>query len=478
MIQRFDVEGHIKPKASKDIKKSVLGLGFEKLDRDAFDPNDCYDYVAKSGVKWARLQSGWQKTEREKGVYNFKWLDEVVDRLISDGVEPWLCLCYGNDLYSEAAKLHYGAVGCPPIFTEEERRAWHDYVVATVTHFKGRIHYYEVWNEPDGKWCWKHGPNATELGHLNIATADACKEADPSCEVIGLVTCTNSHEFLEEFAATGALEHLDAISYHAYTTHDRTYDEIYEKYVDLCKRHKPGMKIIQGETGTQSQYSHSGANKFINLDEYKQANLLLKHFLRDIRNGVPLTSYFSCIDMKEALNGVVGDKDSVKDYGYFGVIGCDGFDENDRPFGIHPKKSYKALQNICSVFSDDYTVGNCFSLHFGQGYARFTDCNDVEKSRLFHFQVSKPNGSKALVYWVDTNNIVDKVDGTTTVRIPEKAFSKDWRIVDLMTGEIVKVKDIYLDDIETKENDDIILKNIPAYDRPLMLTFGDFAEMM
>ena len=30
----------IAPKASKDIKKSIIGLGFEKLDRDVFDPEN------------------------------------------------------------------------------------------------------------------------------------------------------------------------------------------------------------------------------------------------------------------------------------------------------------------------------------------------------------------------------------------------------------------------------------------------------
>ena len=72
----------IAPKASKDIKKSIIGLGFEKLDRDVFDPEKSYDFVAKSGVKWARLQSGWQRTEKRKGVYDFKWLDDIVDSML------------------------------------------------------------------------------------------------------------------------------------------------------------------------------------------------------------------------------------------------------------------------------------------------------------------------------------------------------------------------------------------------------------
>ena len=40
------------------------------------------------------------------------------------GLKPWICLCYGNQLYSEDAAKVFGAVGIPPIFTEEQRRAW------------------------------------------------------------------------------------------------------------------------------------------------------------------------------------------------------------------------------------------------------------------------------------------------------------------------------------------------------------------
>ena len=45
----------IKPKSSNEIKYSKRGLGFEKLDRDAFDPEKVYDRVAESGAKWAKL---------------------------------------------------------------------------------------------------------------------------------------------------------------------------------------------------------------------------------------------------------------------------------------------------------------------------------------------------------------------------------------------------------------------------------------
>ena len=129
-MERLKKVGQIRPACAKEIGISRLGVGFEKLDRKAFDPRSAYDQVAELGVHYVRLQSGWQRTEREKGVYDFSWLDEIVDNIIARGQEPWIDLCYGNDLYNESARKYYGAVGCAPVSSEEEKQAWERYVEA------------------------------------------------------------------------------------------------------------------------------------------------------------------------------------------------------------------------------------------------------------------------------------------------------------------------------------------------------------
>lgn len=84
-----------------------------------------------------------------------------------------MCLCYGNELYTPEAKKIFGAVGCPPVKSEQERRAWSAYVEETVRRYTGRVEHFEVWNEPDGHWCWKHGVNPAEYAQLVIDTAKA-----------------------------------------------------------------------------------------------------------------------------------------------------------------------------------------------------------------------------------------------------------------------------------------------------------------
>ena len=194
-MERLIFEKQLEFLPSSQISHSRLGLGFEKLDRAVFDPNKAYDKVARTGVKMIRIQSGWARTETVPGVYDFRWLDEIVDNLLARGLEPWLDLCYGNALYTPLAKPVFGAVGCPPIMSEEEMQAWLRYVDATVRHFTGRITLYEIWNEPNNNFSWRHEEgdysvnkkdlvrNAREYGIFASRTAQAIKTGKAPADI-------------------------------------------------------------------------------------------------------------------------------------------------------------------------------------------------------------------------------------------------------------------------------------------------------
>ena len=468
MIEQLKKIGTVKTKKSIDIKKSKISLGFEKLDRDLFDPEKAYDAMAETGVKWARLQSGWQRTEREKGVYNFKWLDDVVDKLLSIGIQPWLCLCYGNDLYTPSAKTVFGAVGCPPIQTEEERNAWANYVTATVSHFKGRISRYEIWNEPDGKWCWKHGPNPKELLILTEITAKACKAADPDCEVIGMATCHAYGDFLDEFWETGFYNYVDAISYHAYGALDITFSFYNDNYKENVKKYKPTLKIIQGETGAQSKSCGCGALEGGAWNELNQAKTLLRHIIMDLSFGVEMTSYFSCLDMAEALKGTVGDIQTIKDFGYFGILGADFDDEAKATGNYYKKPSYYALCNISSILCEDYESCELETIAVEDYSQRMLSKNfDFNQAKKCYFE--RGNGSGALFYWKSVNPLVETYNGETSFKIKMKN-SLNVKLIDLLDGSIYELDSNHF----TIEDGYYKFTNVPITDSPLLITFGDF----
>ena len=55
-----------------------LCLGMECLDRGLWEFEPVFDLIRSLGIHRVRLQSGWQRTEQVKGVYDFSWLDRIV----------------------------------------------------------------------------------------------------------------------------------------------------------------------------------------------------------------------------------------------------------------------------------------------------------------------------------------------------------------------------------------------------------------
>lgn len=468
-MERLIEVGRVVPKTSGQVKHSRIGIGFEKLDRDVFDPEKAYDRVAGLGIKWVRIQSGWAKTEKERGVYDFAWLDRVVDNLRSRGLEPWICLCYGNALYSERAKNILGAVGTPPIRTEEEKQAWHAYVTATVTHFRGRVRWYEVWNEPDCGYSWDYGQNnATEYGQLALATATAVKAADPDARVIGGAFCARNIHFVDESLAAGMGAVVDALSFHEYTADETRVPETVGYLTAIGRKYNPHMAVVQGESGSQSSSRGAGALWGGSWTPLKQAKQLLRHTVIDLSTDVLFTSYFSCMDMVEALHGKLDDVASYLDYGYFGVLGAD-FDAQGRSVGTYtPKPSYYALQNLASLFAENVSrevlpvVKECLPSRriFAQ------DCTDPT---IVTCGFRKPNGSAAYAYWNAVNLMTTTCESTLSFRtagLPDPV-----RLVDPMTGKIYSLPDSMC---ESAGEGRYLLRNLPLLDYPLLLTFGDF----
>lgn len=462
-MEGFERIGRIQPVASAEVAQSRIGLGFEKLDRGAFDPEKAYDKVAATGVKWVRIQSGWARTERQKGVYDFAWLDDVVDNLRMRGLRPWICLCYGNGLYDARAAQVYGAVGCPPIFTQEAREAWQRYVRALAAHFKGRVSDYEVWNEPDGQWCWKSGVSGREYGQFLCMTAEAIRESDEEARIIGGAICLRTLSFLDDALRTGAGRLIDAVSFHEYTADESLVFERVRSLRALCRRYNPRIEIIQGESGSQSRRDGAGALRGGAWTEDRQARQLLRHTVADLLCDVRFSSYFSTLDMVEALNGSVGDKASYLDYAYFGILRAE-FDENGVATGSYaPKPSYYALRNLCAVFAGEFDVCDLpvlaqpeeSPLVFGR------DCADKS---IISGGFMRRNGAFLYAYWNATDLMTTKYESTYTVEV--SALPGGFALIDPMEGGIYRIGEENM--VCTGEQSWKLL-HLPITDYPLLL---------
>lgn len=330
----------LKSRHARDIAASPIGIGFETLDRKQYDPEQCYDRAAALGVKWARCQSGWARTETSIGQFDFSWLDSIVDNLRSRGVQPWLGVSYGNRLYSKDAP-HESAVGWAPVFNDEQKRAWVRYVTKLAERYKGRVKAFEIWNEPNIDHFWQPGKvSPADYVELVKLTAPAIRKVIPDATLIGaaLAGLPQSLDFLEGCLELKLAQMVDKISYHPYRAQPEAhYLEDIRGLRGLLGRYRSGMGIWQGENGAPSFGGGEGALSNLKWSEDSQARWLLRRLLLDLHLGVELTSYFLIVDIvnyvrKGGNTGLTNPKGVLRGNTY------------------EPKPSYFALQNLCALF--------------------------------------------------------------------------------------------------------------------------------
>lgn len=473
-MNRLIPAGEVRLLRSGDVKKSVWGVGLEKLDRGLYDPANAYDFIGESGVKFVRIQSGWARCEKKPGVYDFAWLDDIVDNLLSRGLQPWLCLCYGNGLYDPEAAKYLGGAGCPPR-TAEQLAAWGKYVDAVVSRYKGRISYYEVWNEPDGIWCWKSGVNAKEYGKLLKTTAKVIWHNDPAAQIIGGAICRFDMQWLHELFETGAARAMDLLSYHGYNPDERVTVRIMRAIKAMALQYNPELRFVQGENGFQSALTSAGALYGANWTQKKQAKALARMLLLHMISGVEICSYFSALDMCEALHGKLGDEKSYQDYATFGVL-AEKFDESGKATGVYePKESYRTLRVLASVFQGDFQLQDLpviIDPHFLNGFPQqepswYIRRFDDPASDLITQGFVRPDKGSAFVYWSPKELLTTDYASTLTV---ECSTDKVPQLVDLVSGKIYD----FPEDMVEKDRHFVRLKHIPVKDSPLLLKFGDF----
>ena len=469
-MERMKKVGALQWKPSSAVANSPMGVGMEKLDRDAFDPSLVYDKVAALGVKWIRLQSGWQKTEKEKGVYDFQWLDEQVDNLLARGCRPWLCLCYGNRVWDELAKQYQGAVGCPPIRTQEQHDAWISYVTETARHFAGRITYYEVWNEAEGGWTWRPEPNLAEYARFACDTAAAVKAADPEAKIM-----TGSHfeDSLRSFvieAQNGTLACSEAVTYHSYNYDERMSLQralALRTFLDGCGH--PEIEVVQGESGSQSRSGGNGALAWVRTDENMQVKQILRHSVADLLGGVKFTSVFSAVDMAENLDAREGQ--AIATCGYFGLLGAEFDPKTGSLVGEYtPKPSYYAFGNLCAVF-DEPVRPTPAAVIFTPKRSSRVDGWDTPTKELLYGCLEKKNGTRIFAYWASTDMVTVKdYEGSVSFELSGMpGDAKDVRLLDVRDGSVYEIPD----GVMTNEFPGFYrFTNLPVRDYPLLLTFS------
>lgn len=165
------------------------------------------DLCKRAGVKLIRDEIHWARVEREEGVLKID--DNIrrnVENTLKAGIEPMIILDYGNPFYDN---------GNAPV-SREAVEGFARYCEFMARTFKGRIKYWEVWNEPNTEGFWKPRPDPKDYARLLKAAHKACKKGDLECTVIGVCTSEIAFEFIEGVLKAGGARYMDALSVHPY----------------------------------------------------------------------------------------------------------------------------------------------------------------------------------------------------------------------------------------------------------------------
>ena len=408
--------GSVKVKKAADIAGSDLWIGGEVLDRDLCSYDAYKTYLGELGAKKIRLQSGWAKTEKEKGVYDFAWLDHIVDDALSRGVQPWIQISYGNPIYPGGGGV---SLGQGLITSDEALAAFARYARALVARYKDRVNEWEIWNEADLRHNSDLGHDEQTYARLFVSTAEAVRSEHPEARIVALaIAGVGNTQFVEGFfnylQERGKVGLVDVVTFHGYPRiPDNGFKQV-KMLVETVNKYDKGIEFWQGETGCPSTFGSTGALSNYPWTETSQAKWNLRRALAHIGRGYPFSLFL--------LSEFVYNDPLRKGLNSKGILKI-----NEDDFSIiRPKPAYYAYQHLTAVFTHELTLQREF------------DFETAGRSDVEGF-AWETKGMPVVALWEkdsipSDNNHKEPVD----LSMGKDGFN-DPIYVDVMTGEVFEI---------------------------------------
>jgi len=179
------------------------------------------EMVREMGTPWIVEYFPWGYIENEEGQYDWSHADLVVDHARQQGLTIIARLGFvPNWARPRDAVTSYLDESHYPHFA--------NFVRAFLEHFKGRIKYVVIWNEPNTNFEWGYRP-VDPAGYTRMLQAvyPVAKQADPDVQIVagalapnlspaGSTDVMNDLEYLQKMYDAGAKNYFDLLAVHAY----------------------------------------------------------------------------------------------------------------------------------------------------------------------------------------------------------------------------------------------------------------------
>ncbi len=434
------VPARVPPKRSSQIQN---GFGINSdLPRDPYLPWNRWWWTRMfdAGVGWIRIgqyenssdPTSWDWVEQQRGVFAIApEVDDYVDSLIDNGVKVQVQLMYGNPMYTSPSGIRPDRITPKPggfhnddrsidsIFwppkTPDQIEAFLRYVKWMVNHFRGRIHYYALWNEQDIGY-WNPRGNPEDYGRLLAAFAPAVHAADPEAKVIYGGQADPISDFTKRaLDECRCAAQIDIYAYHTYPGYGKNvepermdsgaYGKESPAKLRRLVRNYPGIRkdIEFWDDEFNSIPSWPGS------DESVQARYIPRGMLYNLAAGVRTFVWLLAA-------GVDGNE-----YDDFGLI----HGLRNLPDDFTPRPVFHALQNTNALFSD----------------TKFDPSIGVTAAAPFlRYGFRNRNGKAIIAYWAPAHSVhgVPFPSRTATLTLRNTGI-RNPVLIDVVSGDISRL---------------------------------------
>jgi hypothetical protein len=220
--QQFAVQGTVSDTGSVLLMFHATQPGTFWVDDVQF--TDATGAPVSGGVPWPPAKFGtlrlwdtgtsWTSLEPLQGVWNWQPLDIWVAAAEQHGVHDILLTLGQTPPWASTNPDDVNYVGAGAPAPPSDNQYWRDYVTAVATRYKGRIRYYEIWNEPNDPTYYTG--TVAELAELTAEAYTILKSIDLGNTVLS--PAAYAPGYLAQLLQAGVAQNVDMIAYHFYET--------------------------------------------------------------------------------------------------------------------------------------------------------------------------------------------------------------------------------------------------------------------
>jgi hypothetical protein len=379
------------------------------------------DTVVDVGLKWTRLSIDWNDYNQVEstGAYSEYYIDPEQDKAITDLANNGVKITYILVFWDEAIQVEEDDYSRFRI--EEEIQRYLDYVKFVVHHFKDRIEYYEILNEPNVGHGTQQSVEVADYINLVKRTIPVIRQEYLEAKiVVGAVTPLSEPGALDYFftiLGSDVMPLVDAVSWHCHNRESpENVPEYYYNYPTLVQEIKDTASVhgFEGEYVAEELHWRTPTNPHPHEPSIYSETTSAKYYAR----------------------GIVM---------HLGMDVTVGLAETSHELDL-PKMT--VIRNLCTVMAGAEPISLSTQIE-----------SDAENIKSYAFSLS--NGEKLLTLWTDGVAVDDDPGIEATVTLT-------WFSAEKVVG--IDVLNGFEQDLMTcTEDGDLVIEKLLVKDYPIIL---------